>query len=359
MLRTRFNHMTVYNLILRQQQHTKTFAFFIILIFSLLAYVASTHFMPKLGVLLILQLAIVVISMPCNRVVTNVSCFIFALIYNYFFTLPHYSFHMTELEDIINTIVFLVVSFLTSDFSNRYREKSEALKQAEMRSNILLSVSHDLRTPLSSIIGSLETFKEYQHQISDEKKAELIDGSIEESHRLHRYIENLLQLVKLKHSPVELKMHKHRIEDITQHLESRVANPRFKMDINVSQPIMVQDALLEQAIYNMVDNALRYSPADKPVILKAYDLEQLLYIQVMDYGEGIPKQHRDQIFDAFYSSRTGDMGYGGSGLGLAVAKGIVDAHRGRVHVIENVTDDEGTQFGCVIEIQIPVGLTHE
>ncbi|HBF08076.1 MAG TPA: histidine kinase, partial [Gammaproteobacteria bacterium] len=202
-------------------------------------------------------------------------------------------------------------------------------------------------------------FKEYQHQISDEKKAELIDGSIEESHRLHRYIENLLQLVKLKHSPVELKMHKHRIEDITQHLESRVANPRFKMDINVSQPIMVQDALLEQAIYNMVDNALRYSPADKPVILKAYDLEQLLYIQVMDYGEGIPKQHRDQIFDAFYSSRTGDMGYGGSGLGLAVAKGIVDAHRGHVHVIENVTDDEGTQFGCVIEIQIPVGLTHE
>ena len=68
--------MTAYNLLLRQQQHTKSFAFFVILIFSLLAYVASTHFMPKLGVLLILQLAIVVISMPCNRVITNVSGFI-------------------------------------------------------------------------------------------------------------------------------------------------------------------------------------------------------------------------------------------------------------------------------------------
>ncbi len=348
--------MALYQSLLKQHKYTKTFALVVILIFSTSAYVASVHFMPKSGVLLILQLAIVVISMPCSRLTTNISGLVCAIVYNFFFVLPQFSLHPTDAEDIINTMVFLTVAVLTSEFSRRYREKSDALQQAEMRSNILLSVSHDLRTPLAGIIGSLSTLNEYKDQISSEKKQELLIGSIEESHRLHLYIENLLQLVKLKNNAIELKPRAQSLVPVLERIITRCHSDRVTIESDSLPHIWIQETLLEQAIFNIVDNALKYSPQEKPVIIKAFIRNNLCIIQVIDYGKGIPEHERSKIFDVFYSSRTGDFGYGGSGIGLAVSKGIVEAHKGTIVAKEH---EKSAISGCIIEIKLPAGLNYD
>lgn len=254
---------------------------------------------------------------------------------------------MINAEDIINSVVFIIVAILMSELSIRYRNKSEALKQAEMRSNILLSVSHDLRTPLAGIIGSLSTFKEYKNQIKEQDQQLLMNSALDESHRLHDYVENLLQLTRLKSKGCNGVFVHQSIWPVIKKVAARFADKRLiTRKINSLKQLNIQESLIEQAIYNIVDNALKYSPKENEVIVEVESDAQWLYVRIKDSGLGIPKENRQQIFDLFYSSRIGDTGKGGGGIGLTVVKGIVDAHKGKVAAID-------CQQGCTIELALP------
>lgn len=335
--------------VLNKKRYSYAFAISIVLLFSLLAYVLSLIILPKTGILLILQLAVVVVSVSSSRIVTTFSGVMCALVFNYFFTNPLYSFHMNNAEDIINTVIFIVVATLTSEFSIRYRKKSEALEQAEIRSNILLSVSHDLRTPLANIIGSLSTFKEYKDKINSEERERLIDGAIDESHRLHNYVENILQLTRLKNNTFNCFFVTQSIWPVIKKVDARFLNSRLIISKTDNlKDVTIQESLLEQAIYNIVDNALKYSPHNTKVMLEVDSDTEFTRIRISDNGPGIAKEKLQQIFELFYSSRIGDSGEGGSGIGLTVSKGIVEAHKG---FIEAKASDKG----CIIEIKLPIG----
>lgn len=305
-------------------------------------------FMPKLGTLLVLQLAVVTVALLKERPSAILAGVLGALVFNYFFTEPRYSFHMTELDDIVNLMIFLVIALITSQLAVYYRSQQEALKKAQLRSSILLSVSHDLRTPLSSIIGTLSTMQEYGHRLTPAEQQELLTAALDESHRLHRYVENLLQATKLQHGELRLNLSEQSIMQVINAVTERFASPRIQVQFDRPLPqVKVREYLLAQALYNLIDNALKYSPQGSPVLIRVSADSQWLSIQVSDQGPGIPLRTRDKVFELFYSTRQGDAGEGGTGLGLAVAKGIVEAHGGRLEILPV---DTGSTFA----VRLPV-----
>lgn len=319
-----------------------------VVVVAVLLGIAAEHlFLPTISVLLVLQLALVVVAIVANRTISVAASVLCALAFNYFFTVPRYSFKMNEVEDIINLMVFLLIALLTKAFADSFRDQREALRQAENRSNILLSVSHDLRTPISSIMGALSAYQNYQDKISVAEKNQLIDGALEECHRLHRYIENLLQATKLKFGQQTLLKTQEDLASLVGDVIARFDSPRVSIEVQPPlTPVSVQKSLLEQAIYNVVDNALRFSPADAGVQITLASDNDVSRIIISDHGPGIDENEAQKVFELFYSSRIGDAGQGGSGIGLTVAKGIIDAHGGNIHL-------RNSSQGCTVEIRLP------
>ncbi|MDT3335346.1 DUF4118 domain-containing protein [Shewanella sp. SP1S1-7] len=301
-----------------------------------------------IAVLLILQLAVVAIALQCNTNFAYFAAVFEATSFNFLFTTPRYSLQMFNLEDILNLTVFLLVALTTSKLAELYRRQQAALEQAQLRNSILLSVSHDLRTPLSTIIGTLTTLKEYMPKLSASQKTELIDSAAAESHRLHQYIENLLQATKLQHGALKFNLDEANLREVLQRTIARfqTAQPRIKIHSEPElPPLMICSSLIEQAIFNVLDNALYYSPTSQPVTVNLYRHQDMLRIDIQDLGQGIAPSQKEAIFELFYRQHPSTDG--GAGLGLPVAKGIIIAHNGSLSA-ENVAQ------GSLIRIALPI-----
>lgn len=328
-------------------QHPYVFSLLLVIFAGMVSFILDAWFLPTQGTLLILQLAVLTTAMSGNKRSALFAGLLSGITFNYFFTSPRFSLHMSNVDDIVNLLIFLIVAIITSYLTVFYKTQQEALEQAKLRASILMSVSHDLRTPLSTIIGTLSTMQEYDDRLPKLEKAELLQGAIEESHRLHRYIENLLQATKLQQG-IKLNGTKQNISPIIERVVERFNTTRIKITRD-SEPAEVYAStyLLEQAIYNVIDNALKYSPQDTLVTIKFGAVANSLLIDVFDEGPGINLQHRNKVFDLFFSTRKGDAGQGGSGVGLTVAKGIIDAHKGSISIMPNTK-------GCLVQISLPL-----
>ncbi len=322
-----------------------SFILALIVSFGLDRWLGST-----IAVLLILQLPVVVIAFQCHSRIAYIAAIVEAVSFNFLFTAPRYSLQMFNQDDMINLLVFIVVAFTTSQLAERYRRQQNALEQVQLRHQILLSVSHDLRTPLAGIIGNLTTFKEYQAQLQLAERDELLDSAIKESHRLHQYIENLLQATKLQHGVVRIQKQQESIVHIVKSVIGRFSSTNQGIEIVVKGMVSSLDlsrTLIEQALFNVLDNALRYSPKDKSVRVTVYQSRQHVVIDVYNQGQSLHDDDAKRIFELFYTGAEKRSDDAGSGLGLSVAKGVVCAHQGK---IESVAVDQG----CLIRISLPL-----
>ncbi|MDG2992481.1 DUF4118 domain-containing protein [Vibrio parahaemolyticus] len=302
------------------------------------------------AVLLILQLAVVVVAFQCNSRFAYAAAVIEALSFNFFFTTPRYSLQMFRPEDIFNLVVFMVVAFITSTFADLYRRQQGELKQTKLQNSILLSVSHDLRTPLATIIGTLTTLNEYMPKLNDLERKELLDSATSESHRLHQYIENLLQATKLQHGTLKITKKDEPIANIVRDAVSRLPNYTEKVSMNMDDSVgylSVSRTLIEQAFFNVLDNAMRFSPENEPVEVSLSKQGSSCVIDVRDMGIGIKAEDAEKIFSLFYSGANNKSADSGTGMGLAVAKGIITAHQGE---IQSMPVSEGT----LIRIRLPL-----
>ncbi|HHF3003704.1 TPA: ATP-binding protein [Vibrio diabolicus] len=302
------------------------------------------------AVLLILQLAVVVVAFQYNSRFAYAAAVIEALSFNFFFTTPRYSLQMLRPEDIFNLVVFMVVAFITSTFADLYRRQQGELKQTKLQNSILLSVSHDLRTPLATIIGTLTTLNEYMPKLNDLERKELLDSATSESHRLHQYIENLLQATKLQHGTLKITKKDESIADIVRDAVSRLPNYTEKVSMNIDDSVghlSVSRSLIEQAIFNVLDNAMRFSPENESVEVSLSKQGSSCVIDVRDMGIGIKAEDAEKIFSLFYSGANNKSADSGTGMGLAVAKGIITAHQGE---IQSMPVSEGT----LIRIRLPL-----
>ncbi|ANB16464.1 sensor histidine kinase [Dokdonella koreensis] len=233
-----------------------------------------------------------------------------------------------------------------------------------LRSALLSSVSHDLRSPLSAMIGAADSLASYGEAIGAGDRAALLETIRLEGERLDRYIQNLLDMTRLGHAGLRLNRDWIGIDELvgsaTGRLQRYQPDVRFGIDIAPDiGPLWVHPALVEQALFNVIENAARFSPPGQAVTIAAgTDAEGRLHIDIGDRGPGIPEAERTRIFDMFYSVERGDRGRQGTGLGLAISQGIVGAHGGSIEALPGA-DGAGTTIRITLPRNEPPGPTGE
>jgi two-component system sensor histidine kinase KdpD len=225
----------------------------------------------------------------------------------------------------------------------------------QLRSALLASVSHDLRTPLTSMRGSIDSLLALGEAIPLEDRRELLEGTRDEAERLDRYIQNLLDMTRLGHGALKLARDWVSPADIVgsslNRLRAVLAPLQVSTDVPPELPLLfVHAALIEQALVNVLENAARFSPARGRLQLRAGADDQELFFSVSDEGPGIPEEERAKIFDMFYTAARGDRGGQGTGLGLAICQGMVGAHGGRISVADGI-DGRGTCITLHLPLQ--------
>lgn len=232
---------------------------------------------------------------------------------------------------------------------------SRVVEETErLRSALLSSISHDLRTPLASMIGSASTLKSMANRLSDEDKESLLESVLGEGERLDRYIRNLLDMTKLGHGTLKIERDWIALTDILssalRRTRNMMSNIRVERDVAEDLPLLfVHPALIEQAFVNVLENAAKFSPENAIIRIRAYQVANELFIAISDEGPGIPEEQRSQVFDMFFTGGEGDRGPHGSGLGLAICQGMVGAHGGRINALPGPNNK-----GTTIEIVLPL-----
>ncbi|MDE2247856.1 MAG: sensor histidine kinase KdpD [Xanthomonadaceae bacterium] len=222
-----------------------------------------------------------------------------------------------------------------------------------LRSALLSSVSHDLRSPLASMIGAAGTLLSYEEKLPADERRELLESILGEGQRLDRYIQNLLDMTRLGHGTLKLARDWTDAAEIVAAAVGRLRKLFPDLRVDVLMPadtvlLFVHPALIEQALFNILENAARFSPPGAPVRVSSQSLGERWLLEVRDQGPGIPEEERARIFDMFYSVSRGDRAPQGTGLGLAICRGMVGAHGGSVEALP------GNGRGTTIRISLPL-----
>ncbi|WP_336949415.1 sensor histidine kinase KdpD [Acinetobacter junii] len=234
-------------------------------------------------------------------------------------------------------------------------ENSRVVAETEkLRSALLSSVSHDLRSPLAAMIGSADTLKYYSEQMPEIDRHKLLDTIHIEGERLDRYIQNLLDMTRLGHQGLTLSRAWIGVDELIGSATERLKRYQPYVSIKTTcaeelPQLYVHPALIEQAIFNVLENAAKFSPDNVPIEVNIQQVESYLQIEIEDQGIGIPENEREQIFDMFYTMQRGDRGKTGTGLGLSIVKAIIGAHMGS---IEAQSGRHG--HGTLIRIRLPL-----
>jgi two-component system, OmpR family, sensor histidine kinase KdpD len=223
-----------------------------------------------------------------------------------------------------------------------------------LRSALLSSVSHDLRSPLTAMVGSANSLVNYSDAMSAQDRKALLDTILLEGERLDRYIQNLLDMTRLGHTGLSLKRDWIGVDELIGSATGRLRRyqPDVKLHISLPpdlSPIWVHPALVEQALFNVLENAAKFSPPGTAIDVSAKVAEGGLQLDVRDRGPGIPPEECSRIFDMFYTVERGDRGRQGTGLGLTIAQGMIGAHGGSVEALHG--PDGG---GTLIRIRLPI-----
>jgi two-component system sensor histidine kinase KdpD len=236
-------------------------------------------------------------------------------------------------------------------------EAERRVEADRLRSALLTSISHDLKTPLAAIIGAAGTLKGYAQELDDRGKVELISTITEESERLNRFIANLLDMTRLETGSIKPNTARHDVGEIVGSALERASKilgqHRVEIDIAPSLPMLELDPVLfEQALFNLLDNAAKYAPPASTVTIEGWQEETTVRLEVADEGSGIPPEELDRIFDKFHRAQKGDQVRAGTGLGLAIARGFVEAMGGSI-IAANRPDRTGAVFTITLPVPEP------
>ncbi|MBP31806.1 MAG: two-component sensor histidine kinase [Cupriavidus sp.] len=229
-----------------------------------------------------------------------------------------------------------------------------AAETDRLRQALLTSISHDLRTPLASVLGAASTLRDLESALPADAKAELLATIIEESERLNRFIANLLDMTRLEAGAVAPNLS---AQDVAETVDTALrrtqkilADHRVAVEVEPDLPALALDPVLfEQVLVNLLDNAAKYAPEGSTVTLQVRRADDRVRIAVLDEGDGLPEADVERVFDKFYRVRKGDRVRAGTGLGLAISRGFVEAMGGTV-----TAGNRRDRSGACFTISLPV-----
>ena len=317
--------------------------------------------------------------------------------FNFFFLPPYGTFTIADPHNWIAFFAFLVTAVTVGQLSSRARRRAEeanvarleierlyhelqdtferssqakALKQSErLKSALLDAVTHDLRTPLTAIKASVTTLLDDQlatkdardsTRLGEEGRQEMLDVINEEADRLDHFIEGLMELARIEAGEMQLRRKWSSVDEIImaamKRAEPRTRAHRIELWLDDEMPsVNVDERALVEVVYTLVDNAAKYSsPGSLIRVAAKAGADTTVNLIVEDQGPGIPPELRERVFDKFFRAmRDGDLGRpSGTGMGLAIAQGIAEAHGGRIW-IEDGAGGRGTKF----VVALPIGDT--
>ncbi|WP_314947080.1 sensor histidine kinase KdpD [Bradyrhizobium cosmicum] len=228
------------------------------------------------------------------------------------------------------------------------------VESERLRSALLTSISHDLKTPLASVLGAASTMRDLAGALSDTEKRDLLATVIDESERLNRFIANLLDMTKLESGAIVPNTALHDLGEIVGSALRRASKiltaHKVELVLAADLPMLQLDAVLfEQVLFNLLDNAAKYSPPDTMISIRSQRERDQVVLQIADEGGGIPPGELESVFDKFYRAQKGDHVRPGTGLGLAISRGFVEAMRGTISAA-----NRGDRSGAVLTIHLPV-----
>lgn len=229
-----------------------------------------------------------------------------------------------------------------------------------LRSALLTSISHDLRTPLASILGAATSLKNYRSNLDEAATADLVSVIQEEAERLNRFIANLLDMTRLESGKIVPNAELVDLGDVVgsslERARKVTAGHDVKLQLAGDLPMLRLDPVLfEQVLFNLLDNAAKYSPAGGQIVVSAVRLGESVVLQVEDEGDGVPEADLERIFDKFYRVHATDRKRAGTGLGLAICRGFVESMGGRI-VAGNRKDRTGAVFTVTLPIPVDASL---
>jgi two-component system, OmpR family, sensor histidine kinase KdpD len=332
----------------------------LVLLLSLLCFL-GTPFIGYKVVAYMLLLAVSILAMLFDILPVLVAAILSALIWNFFFIPPIFTFHIDHTEDMLLFLMYFAVAMVNAVLTSRIRkgeqkirDREEKEKTIKLYNTLLNSLSHELRTPIATIVGAIDTLKDPNTALSLQHQKQLLEEMDIASTRLNGQVENLLHMSRLETGILQLKKDWCDVQELVHLTLNKFDEAQMQRIIFEQQedlPLFKLDAgLMEQVLYNLIHNTFQHTPDNTVITIVIAYQENLLQIWVRDNGQGFPDNEIDQVFDKFYRLKSSKAG--GTGLGLSIVKGFVEAHNGSIS-LRNIQ-----AHGAEFFIQIPCELSH-
>lgn len=318
------------------------------------------HFVPNNGsnIALIYILALIMIVRFTDGYLPGVVSSVIAVIcVNFLFTYPYFALNFTLAGYPITFLEMLAVTLLTSTMTTNMKEQAKLiaerdklLSEAEkekMRANLLRAVSHDLRTPLTGIIGASSSYLENGSSLTEEEKNAIVTHMQEDANWLLNMVENLLSVTRIYNQSTKVKKTDESVEEVVSaamlRLKKRIPDAQVSASVPDDLLIIPMDAILiEQVLLNLLENAIIHSQSRKPILCYVEDDAQTVTFHVKDFGIGIAEDRLHDIFDgAPYIGSSESDSNKGMGIGLSICKTIITAHDGSINVRNH---EHGAEF---------------
>lgn len=331
-----------------------------VVIVSLLCFAFATLIDYRI-VALILLLTVSIIAISFDILPVLLSAFLSAVIWNFFFIPPRFTFHIGATEDLVLFVMYFVIALVNAVLTYKIRQIEKIARQKEERATtlklyntLLNSLSHELRTPIATIVGAADTLQS-PNNLTPENKGVLLAEISKASFRLNQQVENLLNMSRLESGFIQPKMDWCDVNEVVYEAVKRIEENRYTQQITISInpniPLFKLDkGMMEQVIYNLLNNACLYTPWNSKIHVAAQCHADVLKITIEDNGPGFPEDEKGMVFEKFYRLKNSKTG--GTGLGLSIVKGFTEAMGGTIQ-LENVHSG-----GACFTINIPTETTH-
>ncbi len=292
--------------------------------------------------MLIFMLAVFVTSMYTEGYAWGVAAsLISVLAVNFAFLSPYLAFNFTLPENLFSALVMLVVSIMTSTLTTRIKLQEQLRMESErekMRANLLRAVSHDLRTPLTSIYGACSTVIENYDSLDKEKTIKLLGEACSDAQWLNRMVENLLSVTRIDSEKVTVQKTPTVLEELldTVLVKFRKRYPKIPVQLDLPDEFIVipmDSMLIQQVLMNLLENAALHAEGMTKLTLRVFTMGNRAVFEVIDDGCGIPKERMKKLFSGTVGSdpdAPADSGKHGMGIGLSVCAAIIKAHGGEI-----------------------------
>ena len=350
--------------LLKPRKYSKPAQYFVSIMLVLLVATAcyfSIDFIGNKVVALLLLMIVSLLAMLFDILPVLVASALSALIWNFFFIPPVYTFHIHKAEDLLMFLLYFVIASVNAALTfkirkaeNKGRDREEKENTIKLYNTLLNSLSHELRTPISTIIGAVDTLKESKDKLSIDNQIELLNQIETASLRLNRQVDNLLNMSRLETGMLKPNLDWCDLNELINSVIQKAnlkGNQKVEFSPNERLPLYKIDrGLIKQVLQNLVHNAISYTSENTIITVEASQQSDNCVIVVSDDGKGIPENEIPFVFDKFY--RIPNSKTGGSGLGLSIVKGFIEAHNGSIKLGNNI---EG---GAKFTIEIPAEASY-